>query len=143
MTDLDGKEALFSFCRLRQAAVNEDLLRQTQKRLTLSDEELEEGHDKNLFLSASGRISFLAMATPISANFSFEQNVQNNGQREQPLWFSSAEQLLEHATQNWRSNFVTRDLNTVELLQGFLKRPFFMLVGVDAPLMTRFRRAQM
>ncbi|KAH9044564.1 cytidine deaminase-like protein [Lactarius pseudohatsudake] len=60
---------------------------------------------------------------------------------EQPLWFASATELLEHVTLNWRSNFVTRDLRTERMIQMFTKRPFFMLVSVDGPISDRFRRA--
>ncbi|KAH9081730.1 cytidine deaminase-like protein [Lactarius deliciosus] len=60
---------------------------------------------------------------------------------EQPLWFASTTELLEHVTLNWRSNFVTRDLRTERMIQMFTKRPFFMLVSVDGPISDRFRRA--
>ncbi|KAH8997375.1 hypothetical protein EDB92DRAFT_1415778 [Lactarius akahatsu] len=60
---------------------------------------------------------------------------------EQPLWFASPTELLEHVTLNWRSNFVTRDLRTERMIQMFTKRPFFMLVSVDGPISDRFRRA--
>ncbi|KAH9065821.1 cytidine deaminase-like protein [Lactarius vividus] len=60
---------------------------------------------------------------------------------EQPLWFASATELLEHVTLNWRSNFVTRDLRTERMIQMFTKRPFFMVVSVDGPISDRFRRA--
>jgi dCMP deaminase len=60
---------------------------------------------------------------------------------EQPLWFASTREVLEHVTLNWRSNFVTRDLRTERMIQMFIKRPFFMLVSVDGPISDRFRRA--
>lgn len=58
------------------------------------------------------------------------------------LNFSSPEQLLVYITKNWRENFVTVDLRTKELVESFIKRPFFMLVSVDAPLMQRFERSK-
>ncbi|KAG8827933.1 Deoxycytidine monophosphate (dCMP) deaminase [Serendipita sp. 401] len=57
------------------------------------------------------------------------------------LKFSSPGEMLDYATRNWRSDFVTEDLPTKELLEPFLKRPFFLLVEVDAPLMLRLERA--
>ncbi|KAF9225481.1 hypothetical protein BS17DRAFT_795030 [Gyrodon lividus] len=57
-----------------------------------------------------------------------------------PLTFASPGHLLEHVTQNWLSNFVTVDLTSVPLVTYFAKRPFFMLVNVDAPLLQRYRR---
>ncbi|PWN54206.1 hypothetical protein IE53DRAFT_2454 [Violaceomyces palustris] len=58
------------------------------------------------------------------------------------LIFDSAEQLLEHATAHWRDNIVTLDLNTSWSLGLFEKRPFFLLVSVDAPLGLRWNRSR-
>lgn len=50
--------------------------------------------------------------------------------------------MLDYATKNWRSHFVTEDIPAhVDLLDPFLKRPFFLLVEVDAPLLVRLARA--
>ncbi|KAH7927271.1 dCMP deaminase [Leucogyrophana mollusca] len=51
------------------------------------------------------------------------------------MTFRSPALLLDHVTQHWRSNFVTIDLNTRDLVKLFAKRPFFMLIHVDAPLL--------
>ncbi|KAF5385236.1 hypothetical protein D9615_001284 [Tricholomella constricta] len=59
----------------------------------------------------------------------------------QALYFPSAPELLKYATMNWRQNFVTTDLRTRDLVKMFVRRPFFMLVSVDAPLSTRFLRS--
>ncbi|PVG01867.1 hypothetical protein CPB86DRAFT_698584 [Serendipita vermifera] len=58
------------------------------------------------------------------------------------LRFDTAGEMLEYATRNWRSDFVTEDLQTREQLDPFLKRPFFLLVEIDAPLMLRFERSR-
>ncbi len=87
-------------------------------------------------------ISFLMMNSPISP--SFPQGVKESfPQQSQEVCFQTRGQLLEHVTRNWRSNFVTLDLNTQELIETFLTRPFFMVVCVDAPLLYRFRRSSM
>lgn len=57
------------------------------------------------------------------------------------LKFSSPSEMLEYATRNWRSNFVTEDIQDKDALDPFLKRPFFLLVEVDAPIMLRLERA--
>lgn len=55
--------------------------------------------------------------------------------------FESFDNFLEYATTNWRENMVTTDFHTSkEIGVGFDKRPFFLLVGVDAPLLTRWAR---
>jgi len=60
----------------------------------------------------------------------------------QTLCFSSAAELLKYVTENWRQNFVTADLYTRELIEPFIRRPFFLLLSVDAPLLERYRRSK-
>ncbi|KAF4989760.1 hypothetical protein FGRMN_8911 [Fusarium graminum] len=56
--------------------------------------------------------------------------------------FSTAEELLDFVTKRWRSRFVTTDIPTEAVLDVFLRRPFFLLISVDAPLTVRWRRFQ-
>ena len=56
--------------------------------------------------------------------------------------FVSPEELLDHVTRNWRKDFVTVDLTSSSLVDLFAKRPFFLLVNVDAPLLQRYHRLQ-
>lgn len=63
-------------------------------------------------------------------------------QIEQPHVFQSTQSLLDHSTANWRDHIVTLDLQTrAEIEIGYDKRPFFLLVGVDAPVTVRWNRA--
>lgn len=56
--------------------------------------------------------------------------------------FHTPSQLLDFATLNWRTNYVTTDLTRLEDLEGgFLKRPWFLLVGVEAGVGVRWRRS--
>ncbi|KAG1795742.1 dCMP deaminase [Suillus plorans] len=48
--------------------------------------------------------------------------------------------LLDHVTQHWRSNFVTTDLDSDRLVNYFIRRPFFMLISIDAPILQRYHR---
>ncbi|KAI0332019.1 hypothetical protein GY45DRAFT_1321569 [Cubamyces sp. BRFM 1775] len=84
------------------------------------------------------RDSFLTLTSPVSSCIPSPGPGQEQGQ---PLWFRSPADLLAHATRNWRTNFVTTDLDTPDLLAEFLTRPFVLVVSVDAPLLTRFRRS--
>ncbi|KAH7916421.1 cytidine deaminase-like protein [Hygrophoropsis aurantiaca] len=59
----------------------------------------------------------------------------------QLMTFNSPASLLDHVTQEWRSNFVTVDLDTPKLVNFFSRRPFFMLTHVDAPLFLRYNRS--
>lgn len=58
------------------------------------------------------------------------------------LHFTSADVMLQHVTAHWQTNYVTLDLDTSELISMFEKRPFFLLVGIDAPIMQRWARAK-
>ncbi|KAM5352557.1 hypothetical protein ACJ41O_005279 [Fusarium nematophilum] len=56
--------------------------------------------------------------------------------------FSTADELLDFVTKRWRSRFVTTDIPTEAVLDVFVRRPFFLLLSVDAPLTVRWRRFQ-
>ncbi|KAJ7751324.1 cytidine deaminase-like protein [Mycena maculata] len=58
-----------------------------------------------------------------------------------PRYFSSPSDLLDHVTRHWRLDFVTVDLHTRDIVEAFIKRPFFLLLSIDAPLLDRFQRA--
>lgn len=49
--------------------------------------------------------------------------------------------MLGYATLHWNQNLVTVDLKNTAVLEQFTKRPWFMLVGVDAPIIQRFKRS--
>ncbi|KAF9454122.1 hypothetical protein P691DRAFT_848027 [Macrolepiota fuliginosa MF-IS2] len=59
-----------------------------------------------------------------------------------PMSFPDPATMLDYITLNWRDNFVTVDLCTRNLVERFVRRPFFMLVKVDAPLLIRYSRSQ-
>ncbi|KAF4462200.1 dCMP deaminase, partial [Fusarium albosuccineum] len=56
--------------------------------------------------------------------------------------FPTPEELLDFVTKRWRSRFVITDIPTEAVLDVFLRRPFFLLLSVDAPLTVRWRRFQ-
>ncbi|KND86366.1 Deoxycytidylate deaminase [Tolypocladium ophioglossoides CBS 100239] len=56
--------------------------------------------------------------------------------------FATPEALLDFVTKRWRSRFVTTDIPTEAVLDVFMRRPFFLLLSVDAPLTVRWRRFQ-
>lgn len=55
--------------------------------------------------------------------------------------FDTIEAMLDHVTLNWMDHFVTCDVNSVEGIAILRKRPFFLLLSVESPMMTRFRRS--
>ncbi|KAH8893136.1 hypothetical protein GQ53DRAFT_780655 [Thozetella sp. PMI_491] len=64
------------------------------------------------------------------------------GTQDSSLVFESVEELLEHVTKEWRRNWVTTYILSEKVLDQFIRRPFFLLVSVDAPLTTRWKRYQ-
>ncbi|KAJ7446487.1 cytidine deaminase-like protein [Mycena galericulata] len=82
---------------------------------------------------ASRHLSFLSLGpTPQPSPADFDKK---------PRYFSSPSDLLDHVTRNWRLDFVTVDLYTKDVVEVFIKRPFFFLLSIDAPLLHRFYRA--
>lgn len=59
-----------------------------------------------------------------------------------PTVFASAEALLDFVTTRWRERWVTTDVASEAVLEVLCRRPFFLLISVDAPLAVRWRRAQ-
>lgn len=57
------------------------------------------------------------------------------------MLFDSESQMLDYVTLHWSKNFVTTDLNNTDVLDKFIKRPWFMLIAVDAPMLQRFKRS--
>lgn len=83
-------------------------------------------------------MSFLVMNSPTSPFFlrSPVAPPPNNPE----LIFHTTSDLLDFVTRNWLSDFVTVDLKTCGLLDTFRVRPFFLVVNVDAPILSRFHR---
>ncbi|KAJ6519987.1 cytidine deaminase-like protein [Mycena sanguinolenta] len=92
-------------------------------------------YNDNDELSNSRHLSFLSLGpTP-------QPSLANFGREEKSRCFSSAASLLGYVTRNWRRDFVTVDLYTRDVVETFVKRPFFMLLSIDAPLLDRFYRS--
>ncbi|KAK0615890.1 cytidine deaminase-like protein [Bombardia bombarda] len=70
----------------------------------------------------------------------YEASLQPTRQREKT--FTSADQLLDFVTRYWRDRWVTTDLPDEAVLEMYARRPFFLLISVDAPLTVRWRRFQ-
>lgn len=54
--------------------------------------------------------------------------------------FVNIQSLIDFVTERWREQWVTTDIADEVSLDGLLRRPFFILVGVDAPVSVRWRR---
>lgn len=56
------------------------------------------------------------------------------------LPFHDLEALLEFVTKRWKERWVIRDISNETVLDALLRRPFFLLVSVDAPVTVRWQR---
>lgn len=56
--------------------------------------------------------------------------------------FAMTGDLLDHVTQRWQRRFVTTDLPDEAVVEAYARRPFFLLISIDAPLSVRWGRFQ-
>jgi dCMP deaminase len=56
------------------------------------------------------------------------------------LAFATPDLVLDFVTKHWQERFVTTDLPTEAVLELYSRRPFFLLISIDAPLGVRFDR---
>ena len=54
--------------------------------------------------------------------------------------FEHAEALLDFVTKKWRQRWVTTDIWDESVLDILQRRPFFLLISVDAPVSVRWER---
>ncbi|EME42723.1 hypothetical protein DOTSEDRAFT_26277 [Dothistroma septosporum NZE10] len=54
--------------------------------------------------------------------------------------FSTVEDLLDHATKHWHTNFATVSLYNETIADVLSRRPFFILLHIDAPISLRWQR---
>ena len=60
--------------------------------------------------------------------------------RETTYHFPDVETLIDSITKKWDQRWVTIDIWDEEVFEALSRRPFFLLVSVDAPLGLRWRR---
>ncbi|KAI0973861.1 cytidine deaminase-like protein [Xylaria arbuscula] len=59
-----------------------------------------------------------------------------------PSAFASEGDLLDFVTKHWRSRWVTTDIHSEAVVDALSRRPFFILISIDAPVTVRWRRHQ-
>lgn len=63
-----------------------------------------------------------------------------SAQEDDEVSFEDVETLLDFVTKRWRERWVTTDVWDEHVLEVLLRRPFFFLVSVDAPVTVRWER---
>ncbi|KAI5927000.1 cytidine deaminase-like protein [Camillea tinctor] len=56
--------------------------------------------------------------------------------------FSTTGALLDFVTKHWRARWVTTDIHDEAVFDALSRRPFFILISVDAPVTVRWQRHQ-
>ena len=56
------------------------------------------------------------------------------------ITFSTITDLLDWATTNWQGNYVTTSIHDAHIVESLSRRPFFILVHVEAPISLRWHR---
>ena len=56
------------------------------------------------------------------------------------LTFPDVDSLLDFVTKRWREHWVLTDIHDEATLELLLRRPFFLLLSIDAPISLRFCR---
>jgi len=54
--------------------------------------------------------------------------------------FADVDSLLDFVTKRWQERWVTTDIWDESVLDALLRRPFFLLVSIDAPVSVRWER---
>ncbi|KAL2196427.1 cytidine deaminase-like protein [Corynascus similis CBS 632.67] len=78
------------------------------------------------------------VVSPISSSSSSSESIPSN----RPHHFSNPDDLLDFITKHWRERWVTTDIPSEAILDLYARRPFFLLISVDAPVTVRWRRYQ-
>ncbi|CAK4025058.1 Deoxycytidylate deaminase [Lecanosticta acicola] len=56
------------------------------------------------------------------------------------MTFPDANELLDYATKHWRERFVTTSIYDESIVDVLSRRPFFILLHIDAPISVRWQR---
>ncbi|KAK4168853.1 cytidine deaminase-like protein [Cladorrhinum sp. PSN259] len=96
----------------------------------------------HLYLDSNTSSSSSQDDTPYTSNSSADSSALIRSAPQRNNTFPTPTALLDHVTSNWQSRFVTTDIPSSDILTLYSRRPFFLLISVDAPVLTRFKRYQ-
>ncbi|KAG0683554.1 Deoxycytidine monophosphate (dCMP) deaminase [Pichia californica] len=57
-----------------------------------------------------------------------------------PRIFKDDISMLNYVTTNWRDHMIIPNVSEIDNIELFVKRPFFLLVSIDSPLLIKFNR---
>jgi dCMP deaminase len=71
----------------------------------------------------------------------FLQPLSNNSLVDEHT-FHTLDALVDFVTKHWQGRWVTTDIHSEAVLDALVRRPFFILISVDAPVNLRWKRFQ-
>ncbi|KAF3939304.1 hypothetical protein ABW19_dt0201123 [Dactylella cylindrospora] len=102
-------------------------------------------HSVAKFLVKEYGFKVLRLAVPASTPLPQDENVETTVVIPRfpecdVFTFPSVDALVDYVTPRWQERFVTTEVWTEDILEALLRRPFFILVSVDAPIVVRWKR---
>lgn len=91
-----------------------------------------------LHLKSSSAISSLDKACCLDRHTCVHQSNEEPAGSEEV--FVSVDLLLIFVTKQWQKRWVTTDIWDEDILEKLSRRPFFILISVDAPVILRWKR---
>ncbi|KKY26618.1 putative deoxycytidylate deaminase [Diplodia seriata] len=81
-------------------------------------------------------------STPAVEKFAFNAHVpfDTPPNEHNELCFQDVQSLIDFVTKKWQDRWVTTDIWDEDVVDALLRRPFFLLVSVDAPVTLRWER---
>ncbi|XXH03559.1 Autophagy protein 7 [Hypoxylon texense] len=99
--------------------------------------------DKDRSLNSSeSEPEFPAPTVPTSISGPSPRAKPRDSSSSSSFTFTTTTALLDFVTKNWRLRWVTTDVRDEAMLETLSRRPFFILISVDAPLLIRWARYQ-
>lgn len=78
--------------------------------------------------------------TPIIEKSASDAHVPEQDEHPSAITFSCINGLVDWATANWQGNYVTTSIHDEQVVDALSRRPFFILVHVEAPISVRWQR---
>ncbi|PQE28296.1 dCMP deaminase protein [Rutstroemia sp. NJR-2017a WRK4] len=101
-----------------------------------SDSNIHTNGENDHSLTSNGDDSTALVTTPENSLPSRQKSPSNSHT------FHSPDDLLDFVTKRWRERWVTTDIHNEAILDKLFRRPFFILISVDAPVSVRWKRYQ-
>ncbi|KAI9704571.1 MAG: Deoxycytidine monophosphate (dCMP) deaminase [Bogoriella megaspora] len=80
------------------------------------------------------------ISTPAVEKTASDARLPESNLNEPTQIFANIDMLSDFVTKRWQERWVTTDIWDEEVLEVLLRKPFFLLVSVDAPVSVRWRR---